>query len=118
MRHGRKDKPDSDLTAGRKHQAVELVSMPEYSAAADDDRLFSSESEESSEEEDLDPLGLTAADGPDAPSLGIAGLTGPEVTLLLLDWMCTHRVTDSAARDIWDMIAGLLGEDAVHTDIF
>ena len=31
-------------------------------------------------------------------------MTAAEITLMLLDWMCIHKVTDSAAADVWSLV--------------
>ena len=39
-------------------------------------------------------------------------LTGAHVTLILLDWMSSQKVSDAAARAVWSMVSALLPEDA------
>jgi len=44
--------------------------------------------------------------------IGQGRLTGAQVTLLLLDWMSSHKVTDAAARSVWFIVSAHLPEDA------
>jgi hypothetical protein len=37
-------------------------------------------------------------------------LNSAEVALLFLDWMCKHKLTDSAARDLWRLLKVMLPE--------
>ena len=115
--HGRKDKPDSP----KQPDAIvpELVSVdPE--ADEDDPMLqhgellfcnrapgeeYTPSDDDSSEEED--PLGLQQQVS-ESSRVGRGRLSAAEVTLFLLDWMCSHKQTDKAARDIWSLCQLLL----------
>ena len=44
----------------------------------------------------------------------MAQLTPEEVTLFLLDWMCVHKITDSAAKDMWSLVQMLLPGQVGH----
>jgi hypothetical protein len=46
---------------------------------------------------------VSFADGEESDPDG-GQTTAAEVTLMLLDWMCTHKVADSAARDVWSLV--------------
>lgn len=83
--HGRKDKPDERV------RDKPLVSMVSMSEVEDDRHVLHSDEVESDEEDDPfdDPLGL---DGGESQRTGSAQLSAAEVTLFLLDWMCTHKV--------------------------
>jgi hypothetical protein len=61
--------------------------------------------DDSSEEED--PLGLQQQVS-ESSRVGRGRLSAAEVTLFLLDWMCSHKQTDKAARDIWSLCQLLL----------
>ena len=88
--HGRKNKPDEPIRAAA---CLPMVSMPESDAHAEHEA--SDEETDSSDDDDigLDRLGLNApVDEEDC--FGKAKLSAPELTLFLLDWMCTHKATD------------------------
>jgi hypothetical protein len=51
---------------------------------------------------DVDPLGLNA-EVPDSKRSGRAGLSAPELTLLVLDWMSSHKGSDRSAEDLYDI---------------
>jgi hypothetical protein len=61
-----------------------------------------------------DPVGLL-----DQQSENDAQLTSPEIVLLFLDWMCKHKLTDSAAKDLWTLMTRFMPEGvdlpAFHT---
>jgi hypothetical protein len=62
------------------------------------------EGEEISESGD----GASDSDDPAPGAAALPALTAAECTLFLLDWMTSHKVTDSAARDIWKVVKMLL----------
>ena len=31
-------------------------------------------------------------------------MTAPELVVYLLDWMCSHKATDRAAKDVWSIV--------------
>ena len=50
------------------------------------------------------------------PRFGQCGLSAAEVTLFLLDWMCTHKVTDACADHMWSLVKTVIpGEVDVDT---
>ena len=87
--HGRKDKPDEPL---REDASIPLESMPEGKVEREvpPDQAEDSLSEE--EDREFDELGLANAT-PEEDLIGRGKLSVAEVTLFLLDWMCTHKVT-------------------------
>ena len=94
--HGRKDKPDEPL----EQDEVDLVSMVDH----DEEPPPVPESDSDGDlppEDDIinDALGLGLDDAGEQQT-GRAKLTAAEVTLFLLDWMCTHKVTDTATSRI------------------
>ena len=62
---------------------------------------------------EYDPLSLlrTSEDGGGADPIGRAGLNEAELTLVLLDLLCAHKLTDSAAEDMWNVVKMLLPPD-------
>jgi hypothetical protein len=85
--HGRKVKPDERV---RVVPDLPMVSMPDVS---DERKFHISSGDDTDEDEDDpfdDPLGLQTDKDP--VRTGKAQLSAPEVTLFLLDWMCTHKV--------------------------
>ena len=68
---------------------------------------------------DYDPLGLlrtseegggggAGGGGGGVGPIGRAGLSKAELTMVLLDLLCTHKLTDSAAGDMWNVVKMLL----------
>ena len=101
-RHGRKDKPDAPIQP----ESLGVESMPAVGGpSACYDRDPGSDS--SLDDVDVDPLGLSA-EVTDGDRTGVGQLSPAEVTLLLLDWMCAHKTTDSSAVDLWALIGLLL----------
>ena len=83
------------------------VSLPEImEVASDEDVLIEDESSDSNESaEEGDPLGLgTEAPRLDRPPEGGGVLSPMEIVLFLLDWMCTHKATDTCVEDLWTVV--------------
>ena len=99
--HGRKQKPDAPLA----DPALPVLSMPDCKdelAMGDDGAEVNIE--DNASDSDHDPLELDGDEHKDAPCVGEAQLTRPEITLLFLDWMCKHKLPDSAAADMWRLM--------------
>ena len=67
---------------------------------------------------EYDPLSLLrqrtseeGGDGGGVGPIGRAGLNEAELTLVLLDLLCAHKITDSAAEDMWNVVKMLLPPD-------
>ena len=61
----------------------------------------------------MDALGLgseVAVD--DASRVGKGRLSAAEINLFLLDWMCSHKCTDKASSDLWQVVQMMLPEGA------
>lgn len=87
VNHGRKDKPDERV---RVVPDLPMVSMPDL---PDERKVHLTDDEDTDEDTDDpfdDPLGLAVDEDPQRT--GKAQLSSAEVTLFLLDWMCTHKV--------------------------
>jgi hypothetical protein len=102
--HGRKEKPDRPTRKRR----LEMISVPPEVAP----QIAPVE---------LDPPALADHDFDDPwatilermeGEIGKGQLTGAQVSLLLLDWMSSHKVTDAAARCVWSIVSALMPEDA------
>ena len=104
VRHGKKNLPDAPINAGPPRLPV--LSMPEPVAVA----LGDVEADEDSSDSDHDPLGLAEAKQNEVQELltGCAKLNSAEIALLFLDWMCKHKLTDSAAGDLWRLLKVML----------
>ena len=106
--HGRRNKPDPPVA----DHVVPLVSMPERDEdiMADACMYDDSSSGSGSDDDIMAPsLPVGAEEQPSRP-MGKGALSTLEVTVLLLDWMCTHKVTDACARDLWRLVSMLLPE--------
>jgi hypothetical protein len=63
-------------------------------------------------DEAIDPLRLLPDPDVEAGTpIGKAGLNEGELALYLLDWMQSHKITDSAAKDIWGLLVGILPQN-------
>ena len=106
--HGRKDKPDKPI----QQQPLPLASMD------DSDVLTVLEHDEidfSSDDGTVNALGLGGEEEDDS-RIGRGKLSASEVTLFLLDWMSTHKITDSATNGLWSLVQLLLpGEVDIPT---
>jgi len=83
--HGRKDKPDEPLP--KRARILPMDSMPDNLMQIENlppDNLYS--------EDDLDVSILEGLTDEDGTEIGYAGLTALELRLVLLDWMCSHKV--------------------------
>jgi hypothetical protein len=109
VNHGRKQKPDPP----RENPVVPLVSMPMPLVPQDvyEQGPFVPE-HSSSEDSDQDIEGAfdLGPRGDEETTTGRGELTAREVTLLLLDWMATHKITDAASSDLWTLVTMLLPE--------
>ena len=97
IEHGRKDRPDPPT----RKRPLEMLSMQSQSNEMDD--LFLNDDEVLiDQEEEPDPWGnlLEGLEG----EIGEGKLSVGQVTLLLVDWMSTHKVTDAATKAIWNII--------------
>lgn len=104
--HGRKEKPDPPV----RKRPLEMISM------ADEAEAWGHDISVDLEPPDLDDVDL---DDPWATILeqmegeiGHGKFSGAQVTLLLLDWCCSHKVSDAGARAVWGLVKALLPEDA------
>ena len=106
INHGRKDKPDDPLP---EQEQVQLLSMDQDEIESSP-AFPSSDTEMSSDEEcAVNALGLgQEAQNDCSQGAGKAQLTAPEVTLFLLDWMCSHKVTDAATENLWNLVNMIL----------
>ena len=111
--HGRKNKPDAPV---RKAPPLPMVSMPDVGDETHDVHAHVLEEEDSDDEVDPfeDPLGL--ADDDTALRSGSAQLSAAEVTLFMMDWMCTHKVSLKCARHVYITIDTL--SDIVDTFVY
>lgn len=101
--HGRKDQPDRPVVEAE-CRSLPLLSLaeggswlgpaPEVSSSSDEEELESSYSQ--------DPLGLGLPRDSEN-EIGKGKLTAAEVTLLLLDWIHSHKTTDKSAMDVWQL---------------
>ena len=110
-RHGRKDKPDEPVQQAS--LAVDSMALPpeaHHVEHAEDEH----KGELSPDDAHTDPLGLLE-EVDDSARTGRSKLSPAEVTLLMLDWMCTHKVTDSAAVDLWGLVSLLLPGEVTIT---
>ena len=100
--HGRRDKPDPPK---RVCLEAELTSMNDPVKVMEvlDDLNESSDtaSEESVEEE-------VVAEDVEQPGIGRHNLSTSEVTIMILDWMCAHKSTDSSAEDVFGLFSNVL----------
>ena len=108
--HGRKFRPDEPL---RKKPCLPLVSMDNDDADVDVDHLDYETPSDSSDDEQMDehdPLGLQE-ECEDEARIGRGGMSPQGIILWLLDWMSSHKVTDSCASDMWKLVTALAPEN-------
>ena len=110
--HGRMDKPI--IAQPAQEHVIAMDSMPPVGNEPDSDESsdYSSSDSDSDEEMDGNALGLGMEADAEGPAVGPAGLSVKEVVLLMLDWMTSHKSTDSSAKDMWALLGMLLPADA------
>ena len=79
--------------------------MPAPDDVDDPDGGGEVDTDDDDDEGDWDPLGLLGGH-----SEGESKMTSPEIVLLFLDWMCKHKLTDSAAKDLWTLMSRFMPE--------
>ena len=87
------------------------VRDPDASAHAESDAELS---DSASDSDTYDPLGLLGAVGVDEEEIeriGRGEVSPADITLLLLDLVSAHKLTDSAARDMWNVIRMIMPSD-------
>lgn len=103
--HGRKERPDPPT----RKRPLEMLSMDD---ASDAGLEASAELEPPSiDDVDLDDPWAYILEHMEG-EIGQGKLTGAQVTLLLLDWCSSHKVSDTAVQSVWSLIKALLPEDA------
>ena len=109
--HGRKNKPDEPE---RKIDGLG-ISLPEVVAQHADADASLEEVDDSTQSEDTSGWPTDdSTDSEDAgrPSgAGRSNLSSQEVLLLFLDWMASHKTTDSSASQMWMLFNALLPEN-------
>ena len=103
VKHGRKNKPDTPP----KNDHIDLAMLaPHYNSNSDKQQQLP---HHDSDTDVYDPDTSSDTDT-DTEGAGKAHLTDREVSLLLMDWMCAHKITDSAAKHIWELVRLFLPE--------
>ena len=104
-RHGRKDVPDPPvrMAACMERLVPDAPLFYDMPASAPSNL----DTPELPDEASLDPLGLNDV-VPDEERSGRAGLSSAELTLFVLDWMSSHKCTDNAARDVYNICKMLM----------
>ena len=108
-RHGAHDRPPGARDRQPKEQAgfvsVENAEGLEQMSDSDEEELGLSEEPVHPDPGYYDPFDLTGEDG---AGDGGEGLSGGSLTLLLLDWMSSGKVSDAAAHTVWDIVKALV----------
>ena len=84
-------------------QRLPVLSMPEPEHVDEEHEGSGGDTDEDDNAE-WDPLGLGGVHADESK------LTPPEIILLFLDWMCKHKLTDSAAKDLWTLMSTFMPE--------
>ena len=99
IKHGRMNRPVAPLQP----QRLPVLSMPEPEHVDEEHEGSGGDTDEDDYAEWV-PLGLGGVHA------GESKLTPPEIILLFLDWMCKHKLTDSAAKDLWTLMSTFMPE--------
>ena len=116
--HGRKNKPDEAIAP---QPAADFVPSGESYPAGDGigrARIMRDDHSSDSDEGQLgdSDLGLGSVEDANGVRTGRLELTSAEITVLLLDWMCTHKETDASAEHMWTIVQMMLpGEVSIQT---
>jgi hypothetical protein len=114
--HGRVHKPPAPL---RGLDQI-MVSLPEHESEHEyesDENMpplvYSDDDSDDSDDSDDDFPGDDSDDsGEEGDGIGRGKLTRKEVTMLVLDWIASKKVTDAAAEMMWEIVTLMMPEDA------